>query len=383
MTEEKCSIKKFRHFVQPAIFMSKDTLFKIKEKLARAQLKTPVIKENTFIVWEPCSKSHAEVVPGFVKYFVDLGYHVSVLVDKDRLKEGLFARFKNENISLNKMSKKKILAYLKQNDLSDVKGIMVTTVGKLCDEINFEQAYDIFNENVDKSKILFVSHEAKHAVDNNSWREKNITLRELDYKGAKSIVVNPHYFGQVDITPKNEVTNFVMVGAIKPYKKNDNTIVEAVLELDKKGVTNFKVTVIGKGHIKNIPANIRKYFNFKGRLPFNKMYNELENADFLLTAYDTDNEAHIRYNTTGTSGNFQLVYGFTKPVIIVEDFANINGFTNENSILYKETKDYANALARAISMNNEEYQVMQNKLKETVDGIYKNSLNNLKGTLNG
>ena len=27
-------------------------------------VKTPEIKDNTFIVWEPCSNSHSEVVPG-------------------------------------------------------------------------------------------------------------------------------------------------------------------------------------------------------------------------------------------------------------------------------------------------------------------------------
>ena len=52
--------------------------------------KKPIIKDNTFIVWEPCSKSHSEVVPGYVKYLLDLGYHVSVIVNSNRLKEGLF-----------------------------------------------------------------------------------------------------------------------------------------------------------------------------------------------------------------------------------------------------------------------------------------------------
>ena len=340
--------------------------------------KKPIIKNNTFIVWEPCSKSHSEVVPGYVKYLLDLGYQVSVLVHPDRLKEGLFARFKDENLSLNKMSKKDILTYLKKDDLSDIEGIMITTVGKLCDEIDFEQAYEAFNKNIDKSKILFVSHEAKHALDNNSWREKNITLRELNYKNGKSVVVNPHYFGQINVAQKNKITNFVMVGAIKPYKKNDNTIIEAVLDLDKKGITNFKVTVIGKGHIKNIPANIRKYFDFKGRLPFNKMYDELEKADFLLTAYDTDNDAHIRYNTTGTSGNFQLVYGFTKPVVIVEDFASINGFTNSNSILYKTNDKYSDAMMKAINISNDEYLEMQKDLQDYTNKFYQLSLNNLR-----
>jgi hypothetical protein len=111
--------------------------------LIKTQLKTPVIKENTFIVWEPCSKSHAEVVPGFVKYFVDLGYHVSVLVDKDRLKEGLFSRYDLENISLNKMSADEIKTYFKESDLSNVQGVLVTTMGKICDCENQDTIYDL------------------------------------------------------------------------------------------------------------------------------------------------------------------------------------------------------------------------------------------------
>ena len=67
--------------------------------------KKPVIKENTFLVWEPCGHNHAEVVPGFVKYLLDMGYHVSVLVSPSAYKENLFARFNgDENISYNKMT---------------------------------------------------------------------------------------------------------------------------------------------------------------------------------------------------------------------------------------------------------------------------------------
>ncbi len=344
--------------------------------------KQPIIKSNTFIVWEPCSKSHSEVVPGYVKYLVDLGYHVSVICHTARFKEGLFARFKDEKVSLNKMNRKQVIKYFQKSDLSDVSGVLVTTVGKLCDEIHFEDAYKMFNENADKSKIYFVAHEAVHAVDANTWNKKLITLRELNYKGAESVVVNPHYFGKINILPKNDITNFVMVGAIKSYKKNDNTIINAVRELDKEGIRNFKITVIGKGHIRNIPPNIRKYFDMKGRLSFKKMYNELEKADFLLTAYDVDNPAHVRYNTTGTSGNFQLVYGFTLLPVIIKEFAQINRFTSQNAILYSAPANYSDAMERAINMTKAEYAEMENELKKTADEIYSESLKNLKDLIN-
>lgn len=345
--------------------------------------KKPVIKNNTFIVWEPCSQSHSEVVPGYVKYLLDLGYNVSVLVHPNRLKEGLFSKFDDKHVFLNKMTPKQIKKFFKVSDLDDIEGVLVTTVGKICDEMHFDEAYNTFNKNVDKSKLFFVSHESVHAIDNGTWREKNITLRKLNYKGAKSVVVNPHYFGDVKITPKNEITNFIMIGAIKPYKKNDNTIIEAVKKLIADRITNFKVTVIGKGRIKNIPSEIRKYFDLKGRLPFNKMYEELEKGDFLLTAYDEEKPEHIRYNTTGTSGNFQLVYGFLKPVVITKGFASINEFNDGNSIIYETPKDYANAMKKGIDLTQNQYQEMQNNLRVTAEGIYKNSLQNLEELIDG
>ena len=345
--------------------------------------KTPIIKENTFIVWEPCSKSHAEVVPGYVKYLLDLGYHVSVLVNPARLREGLFDRFQNENISLNKLSKRQIKNFFKKSDLKDVKGVLVTTVGKLCDEVDFNKAYNAFNENVDKSKLYFVSHEAKPGVDAGTWYENLITLRKLNYKNAKSTVINPHYFGDVKILPKNKITNFVMVGAIRPHRKNENTIIEAVKDLVLNNEKKFRITIIGKGEIKDVPYWMKDYFVVKGRLSFRKMYDELEKADFLLTSYDEDNIAHQRYNTTGTSGNFQLSYGFLKPCLIIKSFAPLNNFDENNALLYEKPINYSDAMVAAMYMTNEEYSTMQNNLKATADSIYKESLENFKRLING
>ena len=349
------------------------------------KIKTPVIKENTFLVWEPCSVSHSEVVPGYVKYLLDLGYHVSVLVTPERYKEGLFSRFQeNENLTLNKLNQKEIRRFFKEGDLSSLKGILTTTAGKICDCVNYNLAYDFFNPTIDKSKLFFVEHEASFAIDKNSWNEKLITLRKLDYKGAKSVVVNPHYFGEVKITPKNDkITNFITIGAIRPNKKNSQLIIEAAKKLVEKGYNNFKITVVGKGHLKGVSKDIAKFFDIKGRLDFKNMYNEIEKADFMLTAYDDKDKEHIRYNTSGTSGNFQLVYGFLKPCIIIKSFCDMNGFTEKNSISYDKVENYYKALEKGISLSKEDYSELQKNLKEYKDEFYMQSLNNLKGLING
>ncbi len=341
----------------------------------------PYFDDNTFFVWEACSFSHSEVVPGYVKYLLDLGYNVSVLVDPKRLKEGLFSRFNEKNVFINKMNRKQTKEFFLKADLSNIKGIMVTTAGKICDCVNYAQAYSHFNSTLDKSKLYLVEHEASFAGDKGTWIEDLITLRALNYKNLNSVVVNPHYFGDVKITPKNEITNFITIGAIKPNKKNSSLIIKAVEELHKKGITNFKVTVVGKGHLKGVNKDIQKYFDIKGRLSFDKMYEEIEKADFMLTAYDDNDIEHIRYNTSGTSGNFQLVYGFLKPCIIIESFAPINGFNFNNSIFYKTTKEYSLALEKGINLSKEDYLKMQNSLKDYARELYQKSLSNLKSLI--
>ena len=93
------------------------------------------------------------------------------------------------------------------------------------------------------------------------------------------------------------------------------------------------------------------------------------------------NEQHQRYNTTGTSGNFQLSFGFLKHCIMLDSFSEINGFNKNNSILYSSNENYSEALERAINLSLEDYNQMQQELKSYTDILYKKSLNNLKNLI--
>lgn len=346
-------------------------------------VKKPQINENTFLLWEPCSKSHAEVLPGYAKHLLDMGYNVSVLLTPDRIKEGLFSKFEHTNLYLNKMSQSEIRRYFKYSNLEDIKGVLITTAGKLCDSVHYEDMYSHFSQKADRNKLFFVEHEVKPSMDEGTWNKNFITLRQIDYKNAESVVVNPNYFGEkIKIKDtKNDITTFITIGAIRPKRNNTNMIVDAVQKLHNSGITNFKVIVVGKGHLKELPKELHKYFDIKGRLPFKKMYDEIEKSDFILTSYDDKNEKHRRYITTGTSGTFQLVYGFLKPCIIIKSFAPINGFDSNNSILYETPDDYSNALEQAINMNNDEYKQKQNNLLNLVNNVNKNSFDNLKNLI--
>ena len=126
----------------------------------------------------------------------------------------------------------------------------------------------------------------------------------------------------------------------------------------------------------------KKHLHILGRVDYEKMYQEIEKADFFLPLLDPDMPSHKRYLRDGTSGTFQLVYGFLKPCIIHKTFANIYGFSNKNSIVYENNEMLYYAMLDAINMNAQNYLKIQTGLKATVKKIEKESLKNLACIMN-
>ena len=75
------------------------------------------------------------------------------------------------------------------------------------------------------------------------------------------------------------------------------------------------------------------------------------------------------------------MYGFQKPIIIKDNFAPINGFSEKNSILYKDDDDFYNALIKAINMSQEQYHNMQEDIKAYAHNFYQISKLNLKSLI--
>ena len=329
----------------------------------------PKIDGNTFLLWEPCSMNHAEVVPGFTKYLLDLGYNVSVLVEQERIDEGLFSLFReNERVYLNRMMGKDIRKFLLKNGLAEARGILIST---LTNKIRIK---DI--PLAPGQKVLCVSHDARD--DNRLIDEKTITLRRVDYNGLKTVVVNPHYFGEVPQTAKNEIVNFISVGALREKRRNVDPLIGAAQKLYREGVRDFRITIIGKGTLRGLPEELHPLFRITGRLEFRDMYREIQQADFFLPLLDPQNHEHDRYITTGTSGSFQLIYGFLKPPVIASRFAPVNGFDSGNGIIYESAADLASAMEKAIRMTAEEYSAMQKNLELYSEKLYRESLENLR-----
>jgi hypothetical protein len=356
-------------------------LFRLKYSLGSffARRVSPWISENTFFVWEPCTYSHAEIVPGYVKYLLDLGFDVSLFIEPKRLDEGLLCRFTDPRITVNRMSQGTVLRYFKENGLSNAKGILITSARKIGQKDSYHSEHTLFANRSKEQKLLLVEHDVRRATDHGAVTPDTITLKRIRYKNAATLAVNPHYFGDVRITAKNtDTVRFITIGAMRPKKRNTTILIDAVAELHRQGVTNFKVTVIGRGSLGPIPAQLRQYFDVLGRVDFARMYAELEGADFFLSLLDPTNVAHDRYLTTGTSGSFQLIYGFAKPCLIAERFAEPNGFNSENSIVYTGNDHLTASMIDAMKMTPTEYQAKQQALQTMAQTLYAESLANLR-----
>ncbi len=325
----------------------------------------PPISSDTVILWEPCSQSHGEIVPGYAKYLLDLGYRVVVFMTPDRIGEGLFCRFSHPKLHLATLSQRQIRRFMKTPDVRSAAGILISTAGKMpTDGAGAPDLERVFG-GVPPANVHLVEHDMGRLQGQAEWRNRAITLKALAPEYGGTHVVNPHYFGDVLETPKNsDKTVLVMVGAARAKRRNDHLVINAAERLVAEGYRNFEIRLIGKLNGVEVPPSLNDNFIKLGRLSFAALYEEVENSDFLLTAFQKDNPAHSYYRTTGTSGSFQLSYGFSKPGIFQQDYIAGTGVTPENSLLYDEDGGMLDAMKTAIEMPPDQYEVMQAAMRE-------------------
>lgn len=348
----------------------------------------PKIGPRTFILWEPSSKSHAEIVPGYVRYLRDLGFQVLVLMTPAMLSEGLFARYQDPGVTYASLSQAEIRTFIKSADLTKTAGLLVTTAGKLPKTAQGAIDVDAVLGRNRPPLFLLVEHDAREMIDNAVWNSNYITLRDINYKGRSSTVVNPHYFGDVAQTynragKQDGQTRFLMVGAARVKRGNHALVYDSALKLLQAGQSSFVIRVVGKPGSFKIPPELENHVQILGHLTYDRLYDEVENSDFILTSFQKHNKKHEFYYTGGTSGSFQLAYGFGKPVVAQKDIAVLCQLNPENSILYDEDEDMTGAMMRAMTMGEEDYDTMAAAMEGTAAAIYDMSLKNLNMLING
>lgn len=334
--------------------------------------------KNKSVLLVELNSYHGECLPGMAKYFLDLGYNVDVLLNKSEAKLSPFSKYFRNKISLFSASPKIIKLIVCSDIVEKYDFLYINT-----DNCN-KQNISTYLEHIKypAGKIITMHHDIKHygVVDFNASNSESVFLADFSQlTGKKHKCINSHFYKEIKKHTKNNITKFIAVGNIEAHRKNHQSLINAVLQLASEGITDFKITIISRKGNLNLPSDIKKFFTFKENLSYPKMYNELENADFILTLFDTENPEHEKYITTKASGSYQLSYGFNIPVLIPHKFQTaINGFNNLNSIGYKNNNDLVNAMKLCINMKENNYKDYKTNLAKLEKEIYNSSLNNLK-----
>ena len=337
------------------------------------------VRKNSVLIIE-ANDCHGEVLPGYAKYFLDMGYNVNIIMHSDVYKSHPFCRMNSAHLSITHLCSIHLHKLSKLDNLKDYQYILVNS-SAYYNTHNPQNVSTLQVLNLQKfSNLLVVEHDLKDITE--FGEESLLKDNKLLVLGnfGKGLMVNPHFFGKISITPKNDITNFIVVGGIAPQRKNHQLLLSALEKLLASNCHNFKITIIGRGKITDIPQSHRSYIDIKGYLDFPKMYQEMEQADFFLTLLDANNQDHYRYITTGVTGSAQLIYGFAKLPIIPQTFAEFYGFNSQNAIVY-DGDNLALAMQEAIDMTAQEYQKKQQNLQHLADKIYQQSLSNLKKAL--
>ncbi len=342
------------------------------------------IKPKTILIIE-FNNCHFETILGLCKYCTDLGYNVDVLTRGKA--ERIFQNIKLPNLRVFECSIKTFDKIYKTYDFSEYERILYNS--KRIYFHNKKWSLDGFDlseyyqqvKSGKKPNIYLQHHIDKYKDFQNDIQI--ILANPSKNAELENVVVNAHYFRKnIKRNNKNGITNFISIGELSTTRRNATLLIDSVKQLHSSGITNFKITIIGRGNLEKLPVEIQPYFNILGRVDYQTMFNEIEKADFILPLLDPTIKEHDRYKKDGTSGTFQLVYGFLKPCIIHKTFANIYDFTNADSIVYEDNSDLNLAMKNAIEINKNEYIILQENLKNKVEEIKNQSLENFERILN-
>ena len=333
-------------------------------------------KKDKSILLVETNVTHGEVIAGYVKYFIDLGYQVDILINSDILKENPFCRLDLSEVRIFNSHYSMMYFFLKLKQLIRYKHIVLMTSAGYYTKTS--KGYDTvfsFYKDIKKHPSLFVvEHDL---IDVKRFEEEDLikknrllTLGHL----SQGVFASPILFGDMKITPKNEITTFITVGAINSVRKYHQILIDSIKSLAQQNL-KFKVLVVGLGALENLPIEVHPYIEILGRLDFPKMFEAVENADFFLPLLDPNSQEHERYITTGVTGSAQLIYAFSKVPVIHPKFAEFYGFDDSNALVID---DLQIGMKQAIEMDPLDYLEKQQALTNLANALKNETIENLK-----
>lgn len=339
------------------------------------------IKPKSVLILE-FNDFHGITLPGYVNYFKKLGYNIDLFLRPGqnvkwmplvRLQDDWTAFIGQEG---------ELATALRNEKINEYDFVFLNTTfyyGFYSPYPNAKSVLSII-EKMPKGKYGTIMIEHNYEPFVKCFREYKYICNGnlftlLGFRNTK--MLSSSYVGKVNITDKNEdIVKFLVAGTIHAGNKNFNMLISACEKLIKEGKDNFEIGIIGAGKLKNIPKCVRKHIKKFGTLSYKKMYEKIEDSDFIFTLFDPDIKEHKKYIDNWASGTSILVYAFAKPCLIHKKFAPSYFLTDKNSIVYEDS--LYQAMKEALKMPSEIYKEKQKSLQELQFLLQKQSLKNLK-----
>jgi len=333
------------------------------------------INNDTILIFEPNSFHH-ECTPGYVKYFLNLGYNVDILMYKVGI---------DSLALLPEYNKIKIFIFSDLKQILNNSNILASNIIKynyILLQTTTHYEYEVFKKlNVFKiSNSFFVFHNLNFVDELNCSRYYNEDRIWTLANFSKGLQINPHYFGKMKIKNKNEKTNFFLTSS---EKRNYTNLIKSIEKLEKENL-NYQIIVIGRSRSLNkylIPRNILYRFLFLYSVKYNKLYDAIKKSDYIIIPLDPFSNYDKEYNKTKSSGSIQLAYGFLKPPLINQEYSDIYKLNNNNSFIYNNDNLF-DVMKKAILLKNKEYKQLVINLEKCSREIFNFSLNNIKKAFN-
>jgi len=357
------------------MFRSKMMHAHIKDFMYLWKFKRANISDSQVLLIET-NDAHGEVISGYLDYFRKAGFHIDILVNPQLYSENPFCRNNMSDVNVYLSDWGLLDEFFSCENIKKYKAVfLMTSAGYFAwKNDNYCGVLNLYPQLRNLQNLYIVEHDledvSRFAEESFFSTDRLITLGHFD----KGVFACPILFGKIKITPKNDVTTFITVGGIEQSRKNHQKLIEAVKSLAHENL-KFKVIIVGKGALDDLPEDIRDYTNITGRLSFSDMFDMMEKADFFLPLLDENNPAHERYIKTKVTGSAQLIYAFAKIPVIHEKFAGFYGYNKENAIVYS---DLAEAMKQAIAIKSVTYTEFQNKLQNLSAALIKETEDNLR-----
>lgn len=336
------------------------------------------VKEKSVLMVEP-NPYHFELQPGFCKYFQDLGYNVDVIAQPELLTDSSYIRYPKppDIFYLSSKNQKKALLSKK---IKKYDFVFLCTSVLWADNVRDSYINWLGFEPQAKFGFFLVEHNLIPYLEvygHNKYIAQNKIFTLAGQQGIP--MLNPHYFGEVRIQDKAQKTIFSVV---INEEKNTKLLFEACRILIKNEISNFKIYVTGRSVITDIPQDLHQFIKVTGKIKFIDLWNIYEKSDFLIPMPNPDIGNHSRYNNGTVTGSWQIMMGFLKPAIIHKNFTSYYRLDKSNSVIYSSNNDLAKTMSLSIKMKQDEYKKLQTNLKLLAQKVYKESLQNLRSSIN-